>query len=74
MELKQFVSQVTSKNLRNSVFVDITANDKVAMIYPSLLEKSVSVVACNKIACSSVFNYYTKLKDLVQGIQCTVPV
>ncbi|HSB93001.1 MAG TPA: bifunctional aspartate kinase/homoserine dehydrogenase I [Flavitalea sp.] len=64
MELTSFVSNVTGKNLRNSVFVDITANDKVAMIYPSLLEKSVSVVACNKIACSSVFDYYTKLKDL----------
>jgi len=64
MELTGFISNVTGKNLRNSVFVDITANEKVAMIYPSLLEKSVSVVACNKIACSSLFNYYTKLKDL----------
>ena len=64
MDLATFVTNVTGKNLRNSVFVDITANDKVAMIYPSLLEKSVSVVACNKIACSSLFNYYTRLKDL----------
>src|SRR4030095_14607662 len=64
MELTSFIANVTGKNLRNSVFVDITANDKVAMSYPSLLEKSVSVVACNKIACSSLFGYYTKLKDL----------
>jgi len=64
MELNAFVAHVAGKNLRNSVFVDITANDKVAMVYPALLEKSVSVVACNKIACSSGFDYYTKLKDL----------
>lgn len=64
MELNTYVAHVTGKNLRNSVFVDITANGSVAEIYPSLLEKSVSVVACNKIACSSSFDYYTQLKDL----------
>lgn len=64
MELNAFVAHVTGKNLRNSVFVDVTANDRVAMVYPSLLQKSVSVVACNKIACSSSFDYYIKLKDL----------
>ena len=28
------------------------------------LQKSISVVACNKIASSSPYNYYRKLKDL----------
>jgi aspartokinase/homoserine dehydrogenase 1 len=28
------------------------------------LEKSVSVVACNKVACSSSYSYYRKLKDV----------
>jgi aspartokinase/homoserine dehydrogenase 1 len=34
------------------------------MCYGQLLQKSISVVACNKIACSSPFDYYRKLKDL----------
>jgi aspartokinase/homoserine dehydrogenase 1 len=34
------------------------------MSYEKLLEKSISVVACNKIACSSDYTYYKRLKDL----------
>lgn len=57
---------IIKKNLRNSVFVDITANPDIVDIYPSLLEKSVSVVACNKIACSSAYESYARLKDLAR--------
>jgi aspartokinase/homoserine dehydrogenase 1 len=64
MQLRDFIKLIHAKNLRNSVFVDITANREVAMAYDQLLQKSVSVVACNKIACSSPFSYYRKLKDL----------
>lgn len=66
MELDQFVNIVRSKNLRNSVFADVTANDQVAQTYERLLEKSISVVACNKVACSSAYAYYKKLKDLAR--------
>jgi aspartokinase/homoserine dehydrogenase 1 len=48
------------------VFVDVTANAEVASVYGSLLEKSVSVVACNKIACSSSYESYLKLKSLAR--------
>lgn len=64
MELQQFVQKIEEKNLRNSVFVDVTANAQVASIYDQLLERSISVVACNKIACSSPYVHYRKLKDL----------
>jgi bifunctional aspartokinase / homoserine dehydrogenase 1 len=64
MQLRDFIKLIHAKNLRNSVFVDITANKDVALAYDQLLQKSVSVVACNKIACSSPFSYYRKLKDL----------
>jgi aspartokinase/homoserine dehydrogenase 1 len=66
MDLQQFVEIIRSKNLRNSVFADVTANEQVAMIYDQLLSKSISVVACNKIACSSSYAYYKKLKDLAR--------
>ncbi len=55
---------IIRKNLRNSIFVDVTASEKVVEIYPRLLEKSVSIVACNKIAASSEYEKYQKLKDL----------
>jgi len=62
--LNQFVTGMIDRNLRNSIFVDITANDLVAGIYDQLLKKSISVVACNKVAASSSFENYKKLKDL----------
>jgi aspartokinase/homoserine dehydrogenase 1 len=64
--IHDFVKTIISKNLRNSVFVDVTANAEVASVYGSLLEKSVSVVACNKIACSSSYESYLKLKSLAR--------
>jgi aspartokinase/homoserine dehydrogenase 1 len=64
MQLRDFIKTIHSKNLRNSVFVDVTANKEVALGYEHLLLKSISVVACNKIASSSPYSYYRRLKDL----------
>ena len=64
MNLAEFVSIIQNKNLRNSVFADITANEELATVYGDLLQKSISVVACNKVAASSPYLYYKKLKDL----------
>jgi len=66
MELNEWVHGITSRNLRNSVFADVTANNDVAFCYDSLLQKSISVVACNKIACSSPYQNYKKLKNLAR--------
>ncbi len=65
-DLQPFIDQIISRNLRNTVFVDITANDQVAGIYDQLLEKSISVVACNKVAASSAYENYKELKDLAR--------
>jgi aspartokinase/homoserine dehydrogenase 1 len=70
MNLANFTSIIQSKNLRNSVFADITANDELAGIYGDLLQKSISVVACNKAAASSPYAYYKKLKDLANEFNC----
>jgi aspartokinase/homoserine dehydrogenase 1 len=66
MNLSEFVNSIKTKNLRNSVFVDVTANQDVASHYAQILEKSVTVVACNKIAASSSYNYYEQLKNLAR--------
>ena len=68
--LQQFVNTIIAKNLRNAVFVDVTANDAVASVYEQLLKKSVSVVACNKVAASSAYSNYKKLKDLAREFNC----
>lgn len=62
--LNGFLEQAIHLNLRNSVFLDITANNEVAQIYPKYLEQSISVIACNKIACSENLEYYKNLKQL----------
>ncbi|MFM2338545.1 MAG: hypothetical protein RL115_1738 [Bacteroidota bacterium] len=68
--LASFINEIVTRNLRNSIFVDITANDKVAQVYEQLLRKSITVVACNKIAASSAFSNYKKLKDLAREYNC----
>ncbi|MEE1120577.1 MAG: bifunctional aspartate kinase/homoserine dehydrogenase I [Prevotella sp.] len=59
---QKMLDGVLSMNIFNSVFVDCTASAEVAGLYQSLLEHNVSVVACNKIAASSDFADYLKLK------------
>lgn len=61
--LDAYISTIIEKNLRNSIFVDVTANDVVATCYNKLLQKSIAVVACNKVACSSEYSYYQQLKN-----------
>ena len=57
-------------NLRNSIFVDITANKAIADVYENFLTKSISVVACNKIAASSAYDNYKHLKDIAREYNC----
>jgi len=63
-DIDLFVGRMTKFNLRNSVFVDCTANASVAAIYGEILEKYVSVVTASKIACSSDYAYYQHLKSI----------
>ena len=53
---------ILAMNIFNSVFVDCTASKEVAALYQSLLEHNVSVIAANKIAASSEYENYEKLK------------
>ena len=57
---------VISMNIFNSVFVDCTANDGVASFYADLLSHNVNVVAANKIAASSCYKNYSKLKQIAR--------
>ena len=54
---------VIGMNIFNSVFVDCTASPDVAGIYEELLRHNISVVAANKIAASSEYENYLRLKQ-----------
>ncbi|WP_298898885.1 bifunctional aspartate kinase/homoserine dehydrogenase I [uncultured Psychroserpens sp.] len=62
--LRGFFDKVIALNLRNSIFVDITADEAVANLYDEYLRQSIAVVACNKIACASSYKNYMNLKRL----------
>ncbi len=59
-----FISNVIALNLRNSIFVDVTANESVSQTYSHYLKQNIAVVTCNKIACSSAYENYSNLKQL----------
>ena len=63
-DLIEFFEKAKALNLRNSMFVDITANAAVAGTYEYYLKQSIAVIACNKIACSSNYEQYQNLKNL----------
>lgn len=50
-------------SLPNSIFVDCTASAEVADTYLALLENNISVVTANKIAASSEYSHYLRLKQ-----------
>ena len=65
-KINTFTDSIIEQNLRNSVFVDVTASPEVVESYAKLLSKSISVIACNKIAASSTYETYSHFKDLAR--------
>ncbi len=60
----QFLNFSINQNLRNSIFIDNTANADVAINYNNFLKNGIGVVTCNKIACSDNLEKYLELKSL----------
>ena len=58
----EFYNKVIALNFRNSIFLDITANEDICSYYKKYLMKNVAVIACNKIACSLSLESYKDLK------------
>ncbi|UPS45392.1 bifunctional aspartate kinase/homoserine dehydrogenase I [Prevotella sp. E15-22] len=56
-------NEVIGMNIFNSVFVDCTASEQVASLYQDFLDHNISVVTANKIAASSAYDNYAKLKQ-----------
>ena len=64
-------NEVIGMNIFNSVFVDCTASEQVASLYQDFLDHNISVVTANKIAASSAYDNYAKLKQtaLKRGVK-----
>jgi aspartokinase/homoserine dehydrogenase 1 len=62
-DLEVFKEEMFSLNLPNTIFVDNTSSKEVSSLYDSILEKSISIVTANKIAASSSFESFRKLKS-----------
>lgn len=58
--------EVIKMNIFNPVFVDCTANPRIAQLYSTLLSHNVNVVAANKLAASSKYENYANLKQIAR--------
>ena len=61
---QEFFETAKEMNLRNSIFVDNTANPDIAKVYKHYLAESMAVVTCNKIACADEYQNYQELQQL----------
>ena len=59
-----FFTHVKKLNLRNSIFVDNTANKIIAQEYDRYLNNNIGVVTCNKIAAADELKNYLNLKKI----------
>ena len=64
MNLNLLYNNVKKLNLRNSIFIDNTASEKISNEYEKYLKNNIGVVTCNKIACADRYNKYLNLKNL----------
>lgn len=62
----QIKEEIINMNIFNSVFVDCTASSDIAALYDDLLSHNINVVAANKIAASSEYSNYAKLKNIAR--------
>lgn len=58
--------EIIKMNIFNPVFVDCTANPAIASLYGKLLSHNVNVVAANKLAASSEYENYRRLKQVAR--------
>lgn len=64
--LENYKQAVIDMNIYNSVFVDCTASDQTSFLYEDLLNANVSIVTANKVAASSEYDNYLKLKKIAK--------
>ncbi|MGV8137839.1 MAG: bifunctional aspartate kinase/homoserine dehydrogenase I [Mangrovibacterium sp.] len=64
--LEAYKQAIIKMNIYNSVFVDCTASNAAAGLYEDLLRSNVAIVTANKVAASSEYDNYLKLKNIAK--------
>ncbi len=63
-DLESFIDKMKGINMPNTVFIDNTANVAIVDYYEDILQSNVHIVTPNKMATSSTYEVYTRLKQL----------
>ncbi len=66
MDISAFVERMKQLNLSNSILIDNTASLEVANCYDQVLDASISISTPNKVAASSPFVRYQRLKNIAK--------
>ncbi|MEM1217083.1 MAG: bifunctional aspartate kinase/homoserine dehydrogenase I, partial [Bacteroidota bacterium] len=66
-DLPIFLARMREMNLTNSIFIDNTASEKVSSYYEAILDSSISISTPNKIAASSSYLQYQRLKTIASA-------
>lgn len=64
--LPHFIAQMKEMNLPNAIFLDNTASEEVSGFYEQILDASISISTPNKLAASSPYLHYQRLKNLAE--------
>ncbi|MEM6831233.1 MAG: aspartate kinase, partial [Bacteroidota bacterium] len=59
-----FINQMKAMNLRNSIFIDITASHEIPALYKDALCCNISVVTPNKVGTSGPYVRYKELQEI----------
>ncbi|MBP6827311.1 MAG: ACT domain-containing protein, partial [Saprospiraceae bacterium] len=61
-----FLEHIKALNLPNAIFIDNTASEVVADCYEQILDMSISISTPNKLAASSSYRQYRRLKQVAE--------
>ena len=61
--INDFVEEAVRMHLPGSLFVDCTSDKVIANLYPEILNESIGIVTCNKIANSSSMELYRRIRS-----------
>ncbi|MFZ1497692.1 MAG: bifunctional aspartate kinase/homoserine dehydrogenase I, partial [Saprospiraceae bacterium] len=65
-DIAGFIYKMREFNLSNTIFVDNTANEQLANFYEQILDNNISISTPNKIATSSSYLQYNRLKTIAE--------
>lgn len=63
-EPKAYLDRVNALNLRNSIFIDITASQLITDLYGAFLSRNISVVTPNKLGATSSYENFKHLHEI----------